>query len=117
MSINTGNLPESTGPIHLDGNGHSTANGGGRRALTPSPEAIRALPADFVKKHRVLPLEIFGGTIRVATAELGNGRVIDDIRLLSGLEVEEISAPVDELMERIAELYQVTVEQIVENLS
>ena len=101
----------------MDGNGHSETNGSGRRALASSPEAMRALPADFVKKHRILPLEILGGTIRVATADLGNGRVIDDIRLLSGLEVEEVKAPADELVERIAELYQVTVEQIVQNLA
>lgn len=82
-----------------------------------SPEAARALPADFVKRHRILPLAIQNGSIRIATAEPGNSRVIDDIRLLSGLEVEEVSAPADELVEKIAELYQVTVEQIIENLA
>jgi type II secretory ATPase GspE/PulE/Tfp pilus assembly ATPase PilB-like protein len=119
MSITTGNIPESSSPLSLDANGDLSANGSSRRPLAhaPSPEALRALPTDFVKRHRVLPLEILGGTIRVATAELGNSRVIDDIRLLSGLEVEEVSAPADELVERIAELYQVTVEQIVQNLN
>ena len=58
-----------------------------------SPQAIRALPADFVKRHRVLPFKIHNGTIHIATAEPGNQRVIDDIRLLSGLEVQESEAP------------------------
>lgn len=84
--------------------------------LNVSPQAIRALPADFVKRHRVLPFRIENGTIYVATAEPGNQRVIDDIRLLSGLEVEEAQAPGSEVIEKIAECYQVTVEQMIENL-
>jgi len=85
--------------------------------LCVTPEAIRALPPDFVKRHRILPFELRNGTIRVATAEPGNARVIDDIRLLSGLEVEEFVAPASEILEKIAECYQITVEQMIENLN
>jgi type II secretory ATPase GspE/PulE/Tfp pilus assembly ATPase PilB-like protein len=85
--------------------------------LTIAPEALRALPADFVKRHRVLPLKIQDSTIYIATAEPGNQRVIDDIRLLSGLEVRESEAPSAEVLEKIAECYQVTVEQMIENLN
>ncbi|HEV8541430.1 MAG TPA: GspE/PulE family protein [Verrucomicrobiae bacterium] len=82
-----------------------------------APEAIRALPAEFVKRNRILPLELRNGSIRIATAEPGNQRVIDDIRLFTGLEVEETAAPSTEILERIAECYQITVEQMVENLT
>ena len=75
--------------------------GGGRLGslakLIISSEALRALPADFVKRHRVLPFKIHNGTLHIATAEPGNQRVIDDIRLLSGLEVEESEAPGSEI--------------------
>ena len=71
--------------------------------LSVSPEAGRALPADFVKRHRILPFEIENGTLHIATSDLGNQRVIDDIRLLSGLEVKESEAPAAEILERIAE--------------
>lgn len=81
-----------------------------------SAEAVSALPVDFVKRHRVLPLELYNGAIRVATSDPGNQRVIDDIRLLSGLEVEEYLAPASEIVEKIAECYRVTVEQMIENL-
>jgi len=50
-------------------------------------DAVRTLPGEFVKRHLVLPLQLYNGTLEVATAQLGNQRVIDDIRLLSGLEV------------------------------
>jgi type II secretory ATPase GspE/PulE/Tfp pilus assembly ATPase PilB-like protein len=81
-----------------------------------SPEALRALPADFVKRHRILPFKLTNGTIHIATEQLGNQRVIDDIRLLTGLEVEEAQAPGEEIVAKIAECYQVTVEQMIENL-
>jgi type IV pilus assembly protein PilB len=84
--------------------------------LNPTPEAVRVLPADFVKRHHVLPLDIENGTLHIATAQPGNQRVIDDIRLLSGFEVRESAALPSEILERIAERYQVTVEQMVENL-
>src|SRR5437899_164989 len=49
--------------------------------LKISPDGIRALPSDFVKRHRVLPLQIHDSTIDIATAELGNQRLIDDMNI------------------------------------
>src|SRR5262245_49209374 len=108
-----------------DGNGHvlevpeapSAERPRSTSKLDVSPEAIRVLPAEFVKRHRILPLGIRDGTIHVATADPGNQRVIDDIRLLSGLEVKESQAPSSEILEKIAECYQLTVEQMLENLN
>ena len=85
--------------------------------LNVSPEASRALPADFVKRHRVLPLKVQNGTIHVAAVEPCSQRVIDDIRLLTGLEVKEHDAPSAEVLEKIAECYEVTVQQMIENLN
>src|SRR5947207_1431642 len=85
--------------------------------LDIAPEVIRALPADFVKRHRVLPFDIRNGTIHIVTSDPGNQRVIEDIRLLSGLEVQETEAPATEIVEKIAECYQVTVEKMIENLN
>src|SRR5437016_3458408 len=95
--------------------GEKRANGSAR--LNVSPEAIRSLPSEFVKRHRILPMEIRHGTLHIATAEPGNQRLIDDIRLLSGLEVHESQAPSADILEKIAECYQITVEQMIENLS
>src|ERR1051325_7611040 len=79
-------------------------------ALEILPETLRCLPADFVKRHRVLPIKLNNGTIHIAAAEPGKQQVIDDIRLLTGLEVEEAQALPEELLEKIAQCYQVTVE-------
>ena len=44
--------------------------------LNVAVEVLRTLPAEFVKRHRVLPLEIRRGVLHVATAEPGNPREI-----------------------------------------
>jgi type IV pilus assembly protein PilB len=82
-----------------------------------SSDAIRALPAEFAKRHRIVPVGIDATTIRILTASPGQQQVIDDIRLLTGLEVEESEAPAAEILEKIAQCYQVTVERMIENLS
>jgi type IV pilus assembly protein PilB len=90
--------------------------GWGQSRLAPSPEALRTLPAEFAKEHRVLPLETRDGILRIAIAQPGNQRLMDDIRLLTGLEVEEVEAPASVIMEQIADSYQVTVEKMIEDL-
>jgi type II secretory ATPase GspE/PulE/Tfp pilus assembly ATPase PilB-like protein len=92
-------------------------NGDKPGRLKVSPEAVRTLSAEFAQQHRVLPLEIVKGTLHVATAVPGNQRVLDDIRLLTGLEVTESPAPAAEISEKIAECYQVTVEKMIEDLN
>jgi type II secretory ATPase GspE/PulE/Tfp pilus assembly ATPase PilB-like protein len=96
--------------------GNGSAKRAGLAGREISVEAIRALPAEFVKRHRILPLEIRQGTLHIATATPGDQRVIDDIRLLSGLEVLETEAAEEEILEKIAESYQVTVEKMIEGL-
>ena len=85
--------------------------------LTVPPEVVRLLPADFVKRHRLLPLDINGGVLRIATASPATPQLIDDLRLLTGLEIEESAAPAGEILEKIAACYQITVEQMIDNLN
>ena len=119
MNPSTGRLEngpavqDATALIELNGQNVTWSN---IAKLTVSPEIIRALPADFVKQHCLLPFEIKNSTIYIATSTPGNQRVIDDIRLLSGLEVEEFEAPAAEIAAKISECYQVTVEKMIENL-
>ncbi len=85
--------------------------------LTIPAEVLNLLPAEFVKRNRILPFKIQDATIHVASCDLGNQRTIEDIRLITGLEVVEFAASPAELAEKIAECYQVTVEQMVGNLN
>ncbi|MGC9940739.1 MAG: ATPase, T2SS/T4P/T4SS family [Verrucomicrobiota bacterium] len=88
----------------------------GSSKLAATPDALSALPADFVKHNRVLPLKIMDGVLHLATADPGNSRVIEDVRLLTGLEVVEEEFPAAEIAETITGRYQVTVEKMIENL-
>ena len=121
MRESIGNLgSENAGAVRgvetLNGaNGQPTPLGGLAKLEVP-PEIVRILPAEFVKRHCLLPIAIRDGTIHIATATPGNRRVIDDIRLLSGLEVEEFTAPAAEISAKISECYQVTVEKMIEKL-
>src|SRR5256885_1380251 len=84
----------------------STTNGSSSLAhLSISPEALRSLPAEFVKRNRILPYKIENGTLHIATDQPGNQRLIEDIRLLSALEVKESEAPPEQLLEQIAERF------------
>lgn len=85
--------------------------------LDVSMEAVRVLPANFAKHHGVLPLKIENGVLHVASVSPGNEKIIDDIRLLTGLEVSESGATEAQVFARIAECYQVTVEKMIENLA
>jgi type IV pilus assembly protein PilB len=85
--------------------------------LEIAPEVVRLLPAEFVKRHRILPLDVLHGTLHIATSEPGNAEVIDGIRLITGLEVRESEAPVPDILQRMAECYQMTVEKMIENLN
>ena len=80
------------------------------------PEAVRCLPAEFAKAHDVLPLSIASGILRVASAEPPGAELIEDLRLLSGCEIEVVRAPVEDIREKIAECYQITVERMIEGL-
>lgn len=81
-----------------------------------SPQALRLVPADFAKRHGLLPLEVRDGTLVVLAASPMAPEVIEDLRLLSGLEVEESAAPAEAVSEGIAESYQLTVERMIEDL-
>lgn len=96
---------------------HPASSNGSLASVAIPADAIKLLPSEFAKRHLVIPLSLANGTLRIASAEPGNERVIDDVRLLTGLEVEEQRFPAAEITEKIAECYQVTVEKMIEKLS
>jgi type II secretory ATPase GspE/PulE/Tfp pilus assembly ATPase PilB-like protein len=79
--------------------------------------ARKALPMEFVRDRHVLPIELRSSTLRIATAEPGDARLIEDVRLLTGLEVEEVIASRVAIAAKIEECYEVTVERLVEDFA
>jgi len=109
-------INQEDAPLNGDSGSGNSLRPGGLARLDLPPTITSALPSEFIKQHRVLPIQLDAGTIVIATAEPANQRVIDDIRLLTGREVSECHFESAELLEKIAACCQVTVEQMIENL-
>lgn len=73
------------------------------------------VPSEFVQRHRILPLESSKGSLLVATARKLESRLIEDLSLITGCEIRSLIAEETSLNERIAEIYQITVEQLIED--
>lgn len=86
------------------------------KAFEVSQALVKLVPSDFVQKHRVLPLKAENGNLWVATSRNLENRLQEDLSLLTGCEIKALRASETELNERIAEIYQITVEQLIENL-
>ncbi len=77
------------------------------RAHAPDKAALECVPTRVVFKARVVPLARDGHTLRVATADPFCMAELDELRLLTGLDVDPCLAPKDELDEAIHRLYGV----------
>ena len=87
-----------------------------KAGTTALHEALTRVPAEFAQRHALLPLSADNGILRVASAGPLDPEVVDDLRLLTGLEVLVESAPAESITEGIAERYQVTVERMISDL-
>jgi Type II secretion system (T2SS), protein E, N-terminal domain len=52
-----------------------------------SPEALALLPHPFLHQHRIVPLDIFGKTLVIATAGSLSQDVVEEIEITTQLEV------------------------------
>lgn len=75
-----------------------------------SQEAVKLLPEDFARSHRVLPLAIESGTLLVATAEPQSLMVLEDLRARVRMRVKPLLALEGEIEEAINRYYRATVE-------
>lgn len=82
----------------------------------PAASVSRLIPAEFARQHQLLPLETRNGTLRLATPSQPTPELIEDLRLLTGLEVEFEIREGNAVAEGLADSYQVTVERMIEDL-
>ena len=60
--------------------------------LTIDAETLRALPSKIVYRKRVVPISRVNGTLRVATSDAFDLYAFDDLRLVTGLDIEPVLA-------------------------
>jgi general secretion pathway protein E/type IV pilus assembly protein PilB len=84
--------------------------------ITIDNATIKSLPPRFVYRKRLVPISRENGTLRVAMSDAFDNYVLDEIRLVTGLQIEQVLAPREEIEKLIKTHYGVggdTVEEMV----
>ncbi len=61
------------------------------------PDTLRALPAKVVYRKRLVPISRENGTLNVATSDAFDLYAFDDIRLMTGLHIQPVLAPREDI--------------------
>ena len=75
--------------------------------ITIDPETLRALPSKIVYRKRLVPISRSNGTLNVATSDAFDLYAFDDIRLMTGLNIQPVLAPQDDIDKLIKAHYGV----------
>ena len=75
-------------------------------------DTLRSLPAKLVYRRGLVPLSKDNGTLRVATSDPFDLYSLDELRLMTGLEIQPVLAPSDEIDKVIKTHYGVGGETI-----
>ena len=70
-----------------------------------SPAVTTLIPWELCAKNVLVPLKLDAGKISVAMADPTDYSKIDDLKFISGLQVEAVLASVDEIIKKISEVY------------
>lgn len=84
--------------------------------ITIDNQTLKSLPPKFVYRKRLVPISRENGTLRVAMSDAFDNYVLDEIRLVTGLRVEQVLAPRESIEKLIKAHYGVggdTVEEMV----
>jgi len=69
------------------------------------PEVIKVIPVDVSKKYLVIPISRVGATLTVAMSDPSNVFAIDDIKFMTGYNVEPVVASEAGVIEAIKKFY------------
>ncbi|HPA44937.1 MAG TPA: ATPase, T2SS/T4P/T4SS family [bacterium] len=81
------------------------------------PQVTSLVPAEFAFRHVVLPVSRENGVLTVATLDPTQLHVSDDLKMLTGLDVEMVLAPRKEILENVETYFGTTVEKMIADLS
>jgi len=69
------------------------------------PEAVKVIPQHLALRHKVLGVEKSTRRLKLAIADPLNIVALDDVRLVTGLEIEPVIAPEEEIAAAISRYY------------
>jgi type IV pilus assembly protein PilB len=83
-----------------------------------SPDVVKLIPEEVARKHVAIPVNRAGNTLIVAMADPSNIFAQDDIKFLTGYNVEVVVAPEQSIKEAMEKHYQGEdkMEEVLENL-
>lgn len=73
--------------------------------LAIPPEVIALLPVSLVERHQIIPIRRVGKKITLAMVDPTNFYAIDDVRMVSGFDVEAVIATEKDVVKAIRESY------------
>jgi len=74
-------------------------------SVTIDPETLRALPSKVVYRKKLVPISRANGTLNVATSDAFDLYAFDDIRLMTGLNIQPVLAPSEDIEKLIKAHY------------
>ncbi len=75
------------------------------------PAIVKLIPAEMAKKYQIVPVLRVGATLTIATADPSNVFAIDDVKFMTGYNVEVVLAGESDIAAAIAGYYGVPVKQ------
>jgi len=76
------------------------------------PAVTKLVPVEVVHKHHVIPVKRSGATLSLAMADPTNVFAVDDIKFMTGYEIEPLIASDTAVMAAIAKSYDVSTKQL-----
>jgi type IV pilus assembly protein PilB len=73
--------------------------------FTVEPEILKTVPGDFCRQHRIFPLFRLGDTLTVATADPSDIVTLDQVKRVTGLEVDAAVATEAEILRTLEHYY------------
>ncbi|NOZ24644.1 MAG: type IV-A pilus assembly ATPase PilB [Nitrospirae bacterium] len=70
-----------------------------------APSVLKLIPAEMAKKYLIIPVARVGATLTVAMADPSNIFAIDDIKFMTGYNVEVVVATEESITQAIAKYY------------
>lgn len=72
---------------------------------TIDPDVIKLVPLELVKKYRIVPIKRRGATLSIAMIDPSDVFAIDDIKFMTGYNIEPVIATESSVLKTIQQLY------------
>ncbi|MBN2327531.1 MAG: type II secretion system ATPase GspE [Candidatus Omnitrophica bacterium] len=82
-----------------------------------APSVVNLVPAEFALRHCILPLHQENGSLTVAAVDPSDLQIFDDLRMLTGCEIEVVLTRRKDLLENIERYFGSSIEKMIANLS